>query len=417
MIFGGKSPRYPRRPRLPIVRRRIPMRYHMRHQFGVRDLAFLQTMHALTGSAMVPGNHVEVLRNGVEIFPSMLAAIKAARQTINMESYIYWDGAVGRMFAEALAERSRAGVEVKLILDAVGSAQMSDSLIDFMRRNGVDIEIYHPIRWYTLSRANHRTHRKLLIVDGRVGFTGGVGIADEWQGDADSPEHWRDTQIRLEGPAVTQMQFAFMDNWVKSRGEILTGLTYFPFLDPIGSHLCQVIKSSPSEGSSTVKLMYTISIVSAKKSISINNAYFIPDKDTIRALEGAVRRGVRVRVIVPGEFNDVPIVRQASRWQYERMLKRGIEIFEFQGTMMHAKTMVVDGIWSTVGSSNFDDRSFRLNDEVNVNVYDEAVAAKMEAMFDDDLARSIEITRVGWKKRSWFTRLKERAAGALKPQL
>jgi cardiolipin synthase len=393
------------------------MRYHMKHQFGVRDLAFLQTMHALTGSAMTEGNQVQILRNGVRIFPSMLAAIRAARHTINMESYIYWDGQTGRLFAEALAERARAGVEVKLILDAVGSAPMSDDLVDFMRRNGIDIELYHPIRWYSLSRANHRTHRKLLIVDGRVGFTGGVGIADEWQGDADSSDHWRETQIRVEGPVVTQMQFAFMDNWVKSRGEILTGLDYFPFVEPTGDQLCQVIKSSPSEGSSTVKLLYTISIVSAKKSIAITNAYFIPDKDTIRALEGAVRRGVDVRVLVPGEFNDVPVVRQASRLQYERLLKRGIRIFEYQGTMLHAKTMVVDGIWTTIGSSNFDDRSFRLNDEVNVNVYGEKVAREMEVMFEEDLARSIEINRIGWKQRSWLSRLKQRAAGVLKPQL
>jgi cardiolipin synthase len=389
----------------------------MKHQFAVRELAFLQTMHALTGSPMQSGNKVDVLLNGVEIFPSMLNAVRNAKKTINMESYIYWDGAVGRQFAEALAERSRAGVEVKLILDAVGSLPMSKELIGFMKQNGVDIEIYHPIRWYTLSRANHRTHRKLLVVDGRIGFTGGVGIADEWLGNADAPNHWRETQVRVEGPVVTQMQFAFMDNWVKSRGEILTGLDYFPALPPAGPHLTQVIKSSPSEGSSTVKLLYTISIVSAVKSIYITNAYFIPDYDTIRALEGAIRRGVDVKVIVPGEWTDVPIVRQASRWHYERLLKRGIKIFEYQGTMMHAKTMVVDGVWTTIGSSNFDDRSFRLNDEVNVNIFDEAIAAKMEQIFAADLARSIEITKGNWERRSWLSKLKQSAAGLLKPQL
>jgi len=184
----------------------------MRHQFGVRDLAFLQTMHALTGAAMIPGNRIDILRNGVQIFPSMLAAIRAARKTINLEFYIYWDGEIGRTFAQTLAERARAGVEVKVILDAIGSAKMSRDLIEFMRRNGIDVEWYHPVRWYSLSRANHRTHRKLLIVDGEVGFTGGVGIADEWLGDADGPTHWRETQVRVEGPAVTQMQFAYMDN-------------------------------------------------------------------------------------------------------------------------------------------------------------------------------------------------------------
>jgi len=389
----------------------------MKHQFATRDIAFLQTMHALTGAPLSPANRVEILKNGVQIFPSMLSAIRGARKTINLEFYIYWDGQIGRQFAEALAERARAGVAVKVILDAVGSAGMSQSLIDFMHRNGIDMEWYHPIRWYTLSRANHRTHRKLLVVDGETGFVGGVGIADEWLGDADSKDHWRETVARVEGPVVAQMQFAFMDNWVKSRGELLTGLDYFPTLEPRGSHVAQVIKSSPSEGSSTVKLMYIVSIVSATKSICIASAYFVPDRDTIRALEGAVRRGVEVRVIVPGEHVDVPIARQASRWHYDLLLRRGIRIFEYQPTMMHAKTMVVDGIWSTIGSSNFDDRSFRLNDEVNVNVYDEGVAAEMERMFFEDLSKSEEITSRKWLRRPWWDRIKERLAGRLKPQL
>jgi len=393
------------------------MRYHMKHQFAVEDFAFVQTMHALTGAAVSSGNRVEVLKNGVRFFPSMLAAIKAAKKTINLEFYIYWDGEIGRVFAEALAERARAGVAVKIILDAVGSVRMSQTLIDFMSRNGVDVEWYHPLRWYTLSRANHRTHRKLLIVDGEVGFTGGAGIADEWLGDAESKEHWRETMIRVEGPVVTQMQFAFMDNWVKSRGELLTGLDYFPAVERRGDQLTQVIKSSPAEGSSSVKLLYIISIVSAVKSIYISNAYFLPDTDTVRALEGAVRRGVDVRVIVPGEFTDVPIVRQASRWHYESLLGHGIRIFEFQPTMMHAKTMVVDGLWTTIGSSNFDDRSFRLNDEVNVNVYDSAVAAEMEAMFREDLERSEEVKLGKWFRRPAFDRMKEKLAELFKPQL
>jgi len=413
----NKPPRYPHRPPLPIIRRKLPMRYHMKHQFGVRDLAFLQTMHALTGSPMSEGNLVTILKNGIEIFPAMLTAIRDAQKTINLEFYIYWDGEIGRKFAEALAEKARAGVAVKVILDAVGSAQMSRSLVNFMARNGIDLEWYHPLRWYTLSTVNHRTHRKLLIVDGRIGFSGGVGIADDWLGDADSKNHWRDTVARVEGPVVTQMQSAFMDNWVKSRGELLTGLDYFPALAPTGPHLTQVLKSSPSEGSSTVKLLYIISIVSAVKSIYIANAYFVPDADTIRALEGAVRRGVDVRVIVPGEFTDVPIVRQASRWHYELLLRRGIRIFEFQPTMMHAKTMVVDGAWTTIGSSNFDDRSFRLNDEVNINIYNDDVAAQMETMFHADLARCEEVTLRKWFRRGWLDRAKENVAGFFRPQL
>jgi cardiolipin synthase A/B len=412
-----KGARYAERPTLPMVRRRIPMRYHMRHQFGPRDLAFVQTMHAITGAPLSAGNRVEVLKNGIRIFPSMLEAIRAARKTINVEFYIYWDGEIGRTFAEALAERARAGVKVNVVLDAVGSSEMSHDLIEFLQRNGISVEWYHPLRWYSISRLNHRTHRKLLIVDGTVGFTGGVGIADRWLGDADSEEHWRETMVRVEGPVVTQMQFAFMDNWVKSRGEILTGLEYFPQVEPRGSCITQVLKSSPAEGVSAVKLMYIVSIVSAKKSIYINSAYFVPDRDTIRALEGAVRRGVDVRVIVPGEFIDVPIVRQAARLFYGTLLRRGIRIFEYLPTMMHSKTMVVDGIWTTIGSSNFDNRSFSLNDEVNVNILDEGIAAQMEAMFMEDLSRCEEISRGHWIKRPWLDRVKERVAGWVKPQL
>lgn len=416
-MFRRRYPPYPIRSALPIIRRKNPMEYRMKPQFGIADEAFLQTMHALTGAPLDQGNRVEVLENGVRFFPSMLAAIRAARRTITMETYIYWDGETGRMFAEALAERARAGVEVKIILDAVGSAIMSRALIDFLRKNGVEVLWYHPIRWYTLSRVNHRTHRKLLIIDGRVGFTGGAGIADNWQGDADAPDHWRETQVRVEGPAVTQMQYAFMDNWIKAGGLIPTGLDYYPRVGPAGDVPVHVIKSSPAEGVSTVKVFYALALVSAKRSISISNAYFIPDDDAIRALEGAVRRGVDVRVIVPGRWTDVPIVRQASRWHYDRLLRRGIRIWEFQPTMMHAKTMVVDGLWTTIGSSNFDERSFRLNDEVNVGIFDARVAGHMEAMFAKDLARSAEITLGRWKRRSWFARTKEAVAGFLKPQL
>ncbi len=413
----NKPPRYPHRAPLPIFHRKLPMRYHMRHQFAVRDVAFLQTMYALTGTALTDGNRIDVLKNGDQIFPAMLTAIRGAQKTINLEFYIYWDGEIGRTFTEALAERARAGVAIKVILDAVGSSQMSAALIDFMARNGIDLEWYHPLRWYTISRFNHRTHRKILIVDGCIGFSGGVGIADEWLGNAESKEHWRETVMRVEGPVVTQMQFAFMDNWIKSRGELLTGLNYFPTSERAGKHLAQVIKSSPSEGSSSVKLMYIVSIVSATKSIYISNAYFVPDPDTVRALEGAVRRGVDVRVIVPGEHVDVPIVREASRWHYELLLGRGIRIFEYRPTMMHAKTMVVDGIWSTVGSSNFDDRSFRLNDEVNINVYDEEIAQQMEAMFMDDLKQSTEITPRLWLRRPRWSKIKEALADVIRPQL
>ncbi|HEU5162833.1 MAG TPA: cardiolipin synthase [Thermoanaerobaculia bacterium] len=416
-MLRRRYPPYPIRSALPLIRRKNPMEYRIKHQFGVDEEAFLQTMHALTGSPLHDGNSVEILKNGDRSFPSMLAAIRAAKRTITMETYIYWDGEIARVFAEALAERCRSGVEVKLILDAVGSVRMSPSLIDFLRKNGVQVLWYHPLRWYTLSRVNHRTHRKLLIVDGRVGFTGGYGIADEWLGDADSPDHWRETNVRIEGPAVMQMQYAFMDNWIKAGGLIPTGLDYFPKVEASGGVPVHVIKSSPAEGVSAVKLFYGLALASARRKVSISNAYFIPDADAVRALEGAVRRGVDVRVVVPGRWSDVPIVRQASRWHYDRLLRRGVRMFEYQPTMMHAKTMVVDGLWTTIGSSNFDERSFRLNDEVNVGIYDARVAAEMEAMFEEDLARSVEIRLGAWRRRSWVARVKESAADLFKPQL
>ncbi len=416
-LFRRRYPPYPIRSALPLIRRKNPMEYRIKHQFGVEEEAFLQTMQALTGSPLQEENSVEILKNGVRTFPSMIAAIRAAKRTITMETYIYWDGEIARVFAEALAERCRAGVEVKLILDAVGSARMSASLIDFLRKNGVEILWYHPLRWYTLSRINHRTHRKLLIIDGRVGFAGGYGIADEWLGDADAHDHWRETNVRIEGPAVTQMQYAFMDNWIKAGGLIPTGLDWFPKVEASGSMRVQVIKSSPSEGVSAVKLFYGLALTSAKQKVSISNAYFIPDSDAVRALEGAARRGVEVRVIVPGRWSDVPIVRQASRMHYDRLLRRGVRVFEYQPTMMHAKTMVIDGLWTTIGSSNFDARSFRLNDEVNVGIYDATVAAEMEAMFEEDLARSVEIRLGPWRRRSWLARAKESAADFFKPQL
>ncbi|MGA7615445.1 MAG: cardiolipin synthase [Thermoanaerobaculia bacterium] len=418
MLFRKNKPsKYPRRPTLPIVRRKAPLHYQLRHQFGVRDEAFPRSIEAMTGAPLLDGNCVDVLENGVRFFPSMLEAIRESKQTITLEFYIYWDGEVGRTFAEALAERARAGVSVKVILDAVGSATMSKALIDFLSQNGIEITWYHAIRWYNLSRINHRTHRKLMIVDGRIGFCGGFGIADLWQGDADSPDHWRETVVRVEGPAVTQMQYAFMDNWLKSRGEVLPGPAYFPRVEPCGPYLVQITKSSPSEGVSAAKLLYMLLIVSATRTIRITSAYFIPDRDMIRALEDAVRRGVDVKVIVPGRWTDVPIARQASRMHYDILLRRGLHLYEYQNTMIHAKTMVVDGIWSTIGSSNFDVRSFRLNDEVNVNVYDERIAARMEEGFERDLANSMEITLTKWGRRSVWARTKELMAGLLKPQL
>lgn len=270
-------------------------------------------MSHLLGPPLVPGNQVKELINGDEIFPPMLAAIRAAEKTITFETYIYWSGEVGKEFAEALAERARAGVRVHVLVDWAGSVKMDDQLLQLMKDAGVEMLKYHPLHWYHLARMNNRTHRKLLVVDGKVGFTGGVGIADNWLGNAQDADHWRDSHFRIEGPAVAHMQAAFMDNWMKTSGEVLHGEDYFPPIEPVGEHYAQVFKSSSSEGSESVRLMYLLSIASARKTVYIANAYFVPDDLSVQTIVRALQRGVKVKILMPGTRTDSEPVRRASR--------------------------------------------------------------------------------------------------------
>ncbi|MBC8133032.1 MAG: cardiolipin synthase B [Deltaproteobacteria bacterium] len=387
------------------------------HLYAVGDPQFKRSMGALLGPDMVAGNQVTMLVNGDQIFPAMLAAIRAAKQTINFETYIYWSGEVGRAFSEALSERARAGVKIHVLLDWVGSGKADKSLIEAMSQAGAEVEKYHPLRWYSLSRINNRTHRKLLVVDGRVGFTGGVGIADLWSGNAEDPDHWRDTHYRLEGPAVAQMQSVFMDNWRKTRALVLHGPEYFPALSPAGDQLAQVFRSSARDGAETVRLMYLLSIAAAAKSIRMENAYFVPDELSRRMLVKARQRGVRVEIIVPGRHTDSQVVRQASRAQWGELLDAGVEIYEFQPTMMHCKVMVVDELWTTVGSTNFDNRSFHLNDEANLDILDAKFAAENLRQMDLDKARSRLVTRGDWSRRPWSMRVAEWLTDLLATQL
>ena len=352
------------------------IKYEIRSSYSVKDPRFLHIMGQLLGPPLVDGNRVTGLLNGDQIFPAMLTAIQSATKTICFETYIYWSGTIGKVVSAALCERSRAGVKVHVLLDWLGSGKIDSSLLEDMKAAGVEVERYHPLRWYNLSRMNNRTHRKLLIVDGHIGFTGGVGIADEWTGSADSPEHWRDSHFRLEGPAVAQMQAAFMDNWIKTKSKVHHEQEYFPPLKPQGKSLAQVFKSSSREGSESARLMYLLSIAAAEKSILLANAYFVPDKLAIESLLAAAKRGVKIQIIVPGKHTDEKLVRRASRAQWGPLLQAGIEIFEYQPTMYHCKVMVVDGLWTSVGSTNFDSRSFRLNDEANLNVFDEEFASQ-----------------------------------------
>lgn len=385
--------------------------------YGVHEPQFLRSMSQLLGPPLVPGNQVKELINGDEIFPPMLEAIRGAEKTITFETFIYWSGDIGQEFADALAERARAGVKVHVLLDWVGSVKMDEQLLDEMKDAGVEILKYHPLRWYHLSRMNNRTHRKLLVVDGKIGFTGGVGIADNWLGDAQDADHWRDSHFRIEGPAVAHMQAAFMDNWIETSGAVLHGEEYFPALEPAGEHYAQMFKSSSTESSESVRLMYLLSIAAARKSIYIANAYFVPDDLSVDTLVRALERGVKVKILLPGTHIDTEPVRRASRARWGKLLEAGAEIYEYRPTMFHCKVMIVDDVWVSVGSTNFDSRSFRLNDEANLNIYDHAFAQRQIDIFEDDLKKSKRITYDAWRKRPLGEKIIENLAALLRSQL
>ena len=385
--------------------------------YGIEDPQFLRSMGTLLGPPIVPGNRVTGLSNGDEIFPAMLEAIRGAQRTITFETFIYWSGQIGREFADALSERALSGVRVHVLLDWVGSAKMTQDLLDEMEKAGVEVRKYHPLRWYNLGRLNNRTHRKLLVVDGQVGFTGGVGIADNWLGHAEDEEHWRDSHYRLEGPAVAQMQAAFLDNWMKTSGVVLHGDGYFPELEAAGDCPAQVFRSSPAEGSESVRLMYLLSITCARHSVRISAAYFVPDDLSVETIIAARRRGVSVQIILPGKKIDAPFTRRASRSRWGALLEAGVELHEFQPTMYHCKIMVVDEHWVSVGSTNFDNRSFRLNDEANLDVYDRDFAGTQVRDFEHDLQRARRVTLEEWKRRPLREKVVEHLAGLLRSQL
>jgi cardiolipin synthase len=373
--------------------RRVP------HLYPLADARFAKELGALLGPPFVGGNQATILLNGDAIFPSMLGAIEGARRSITFETYIYWSGDIGRRFAAALSAAARRGVHTHVLLDWVGSAKMDDSLLDQMRAAGVQIRKFHEPHWYHLGRLNNRTHRKLLVVDGRIGFTGGVGIADEWTGNAQDPAHWRDTHVRVEGPVVAQLQAVFLDNWIKVTGAVLHGEAYFPELAPRGDVQAQMFSSSPTGGSESMQLMYLFSIAAAVRSIDLSAAYFVPDALTRAALLEAVKRGVKLRIIVPGEHMDAETVKSASRAQWGPLLQAGALIAEYQPTMFHCKLLIVDGLLVSMGSTNFDNRSFRLNDEATLNLLDAAFAAEQTAVFERDLARSRPVSLAAWAER------------------
>jgi len=388
--------------------------------YATSDPQFQRALGSLLGPPLVDGNAVTELLNGDQIFPPMLAAIKAAQKTITFETYIYWSGDIGKAFSDALSERARAGVKVHVLLDWVGTAKMEDSYLNEMRASGVQIEKFHKPHWYNLARLNNRTHRKLLVVDGQVGFTGGVGIAPEWTGNAQDPDHWRDSHYLVRGPVVAQMQATFLDNWLKVTGRVLHGDLYFPPLaqtPPVGTQKAQMFSSSPSSGSESMQLMYHLAITAADRSIDLSAAYFVPDDLTLKLLMDALGRGVRLRIITPGEHTDTETVKAASRGTWGQLLQAGAEIYEYRHTMYHCKVLIVDNLLVSVGSTNFDNRSFRLNDEANLNVYDAGFAKRQTQVFEADMKRSERVTYEAWLDRPWTEKLAERLSGLLRSQL
>jgi cardiolipin synthase len=385
--------------------------------YGSADPQFMRAMGGLLGPGITSGNKVTELLNGDQIFPSMLQAIQGASRSITFETYIYWSGEIGKQFADALSERARAGVKVLVLLDWVGSSKIDDSFLQEMEAAGVQIRKFHKPHWYNLAHMNNRTHRKLLVTDGKVGFTGGVGIAPNWTGSAQDADHWRDSHFRVEGPVVAQMQATFLDNWLKVTGEVKHGEDYFPPLQAAGSSGAQMFSSSPSGGSESMQLMYHLAITAADQSIDLSMAYFVPDELSRQLLLDALRRGVRLRFITPGKITDTETVRSASRSTWGPLLEAGAEFYEYQPTMYHCKVMIVDQRMVSVGSTNFDNRSFRLNDEANLNVYDSSFAARQTMVFEQDLARARRISLEEWQNRPLREKLKERLTRVLHSQL
>jgi cardiolipin synthase A/B len=392
--------------------------YDLVHDVDVGDPSFLRAAEALTGAPISEGNDAELLINGDAIFPAFLETIRGAERTLNVETYIYWTGDIAGEVADAICERARTGVECNVVLDALGAAKMSRDLVHAMERSGVNVVYFRPPKPYALRRLTNRTHRRLLVADGRIGMTGGVGIATEWTGDAQDPEHWRDTHVRVRGPVVRGLQGAFAEHWLEATGDVLAGEEYLPHLDPVedGGRM-QCVRSKAGVGDTNVEALYYLAIASAKRTLDLTAAYFVPRPAFVDALTKAAGNGVRIRVLVPGPHTDKQFVRVAGRVAYDELLDAGIEIYEYQPTMLHAKAMVVDDAWSSVGTVNFDNRSFQLHDEVTLCVWSEEFATELKTSFEADLERSNRMEPGRWDDRGALQRVTESATRLLRREL
>jgi cardiolipin synthase len=373
----------------------------------ISNASFRATLVGFTGGSVVGGNRVEVLLNGQEVFPAKLAAIRSARKTITYAQYVFEEGAPAADTAQALAERCRAGVKVHVLVDAVGSLMMPPQYREWMTQAGCQVASYRPLTPWTIDRVNYRNHRRILVVDGRVGITGGSGTSGKWSGDGKQEGQWRDTDIRVEGPVVSQLQGAFAENWLEATGAAIGGPDYFPWpLARKGDVDAQIVRSSPAGGSVAMYTMFLLAMASARHSIYITNPYFVPDTKMIETLIQARKRGVRVVLILPGAI-DHNLARQASRSELGRLLKAGVKVYEYKAALLHSKTMVIDSMWATVGSTNLDRRSFELNEELNLVVYNGPVARRLETVFMADLEQSREVTYEQWADRGIFSRFLE----------
>ena len=382
--------------------------YRLRGQVDVREASFLRAAESLTGAPVSFGNDAELLINGDQIFPAYLGAIRDAEETVNLLTYAYWRGDIAIEVADRLCEKASAGVECNVIVDAVGAAKMDRKLVNKMRDAGVNVCFFRPPKPYAVRRLQHRTHRKLLIVDGTTGFTGGVGIAEEWTGNAEDPDHWRDTHVRVSGPVVRGLQGAFAENWLECTGDVLAGDRYLPYIEELedGGPM-QVMRSSATVGDSNAEALIYLAVAAAKRSIELTSAYFVPRPAFTEALVEAAGRGVRMRILVPGSHIDKQFVRTAGRAAYDELIDAGIEIYEYCPTMLHAKTLTVDEIWSSVGSVNFDNRSFQLHDEVTLCVQSERFAGQLHDVFESDLEDSERIEPDQWRERPITQRARE----------
>lgn len=375
----------------------------------VTDPVFAKLVEALSGTEISGGNRVSVLLNGDETFPPLWRDLRGARRSITVQMYYAQPGAVADTLAVILRERARAGVRVLFLADAFGAQNLSEAYLDSLRAAGVQAARLRPLRWYRLDRAQHRAHVRAIVVDGVVGYTGGFGFDDKWLGEGRTPSEWRETNVRFEGPAVARLQAAFAAGWAEARGVLLTGDAFFPraALQPEGGADAGLLYTAPDIGSTAAERFLTLSIAAARRQLWIANSYFVPDDDLVRLLARAARRGVDVRLLVPGDRTDVPVVRYAGRSAYEELLAAGVRIWEYQPAMMHAKTFVVDGVWSTVGGMNFDNRSLALNDEATLLVLNAEVGAHLAAAFQRDLRYAREIRLEGFRQRPWHQKVRE----------